>query len=63
MNPTDFDADDLPSPWADNIGTSTSDEEAPLREIGRQLFGIRYPGDEPQPRTRPRLTNGVDLNQ
>ncbi len=37
------------SPWFDyqddNRGTSTSDEEAPLRDIGAQAFGISYPKD------------------
>lgn len=36
---------------SDHIGTSTSDDEAPLREIGRLAFGIRYPRDV-TPRTR-----------
>lgn len=41
----------------DNIGTSTSDAEAPLREIGRVAFGIRYPRDvtpRKQPKRLPR---------
>ncbi len=29
----------------DNRGTSTSDEEAPLRDIGAHAFGISYPKD------------------
>jgi hypothetical protein len=29
----------------DFVGTSTSDDEAPLREIGRIAFGIEYPKD------------------
>lgn len=46
--PDIIDANDaLPQSSAlfDNIGTSTSDDEAPLREIGRVAFGIRYPLD------------------
>lgn len=55
----DINANDaLPEPSAlfDNIGTSTSDEEAPLRDIGRVAFGIRYPRDvTPKNRIIPRL--------
>jgi hypothetical protein len=29
----------------DGEGTSTNDDEAPLREIGRAAFGITYPED------------------
>ncbi len=29
----------------DNRGTSTSDDEAPLRDIGRAAFSISYPKD------------------
>jgi hypothetical protein len=35
----------VPTP-NENVGTSTAPEEAGLREIGRTLFGIRYPEDE-----------------
>jgi hypothetical protein len=53
----------------DRRGTSTSDDEATLRDIGRHAFGIDYPRDVtprqfkrlgPAPRPRQGLTQGVD---
>jgi hypothetical protein len=50
--------DNTPMPSnAEDIGTSTSDAEAPLREIGRVCFGIKYPRDiTPRPKRLPPAT-------
>lgn len=32
-----------PESLSDNHGTSTSDAEATLRDIGQRVFGIKYP--------------------
>ena len=43
-------------------GTSTADWEAPMRDIGRKLWGIRYPNDVTPKIVRrlpPPLTHGL----
>lgn len=45
-----------PESLSDNVGTSTSDAEAPLRAIGEQAFGIRYPRNVTPTRLLPART-------
>ena len=45
---------------SDNVGTSTSDADAPLRDIGSAAFGIRYPRNV-TPKKSPRLPIGLDM--
>jgi len=56
--PTELAPTYYPESLSDNIGTSTADDEAMLRAIGEQAFGIRYPRNVTPNRLLPQPRDG-----